>query len=231
MQENVRKEFLPLESKPWWIITWLARIFGGALLAGVFLLLLLLPFLLIDFKVVFIIAAILYYPAWGYAVYGLVRHMRRSRRESVVHILVDDKGIHYTKFDGSKEEILYSRLEKWSLSDVYDVKVSPQRKTWALEIKYDDSHQKVDFDRIDPGFTYYTGNTRVLRRRFVQGIACFRPDISIDPFVFEAFYIHPETFTFDKKNYGKTMLQTLGTLIVGGVILGLIMWGIVKWLF
>lgn len=226
--QDVKKEFLPLESKPWWIITWVARIFGIALLSGMFLLLLMLPLLLINFKIVFIIVAILYYPAWMYAVYLFVRHIRKSRRESVVHILVDDKGIHYTKFDGSKEEILYSRLEKWSLSDVYDVKVSPQRKTWALEIKYDGSGEKVDFDRIDPGLTYYTGNTRVLRRRFVQGIACFRPDISIDPFVFEAFYIHPGTFTFDRKKYWKIMLETIGTLVVGCVILGAVMLGIMK---
>lgn len=51
MQEDVRKEFLPLESKIGWVITWFMRIFGVGALLGVFILLALFPFLVCEKKI------------------------------------------------------------------------------------------------------------------------------------------------------------------------------------
>lgn len=69
MQENLRKEFLPLVSKPGWIMTWLIRIFGIAILLLMFIILAVLPFLVCEKVSVLGVVAILYYPVWAVAMY------------------------------------------------------------------------------------------------------------------------------------------------------------------
>ncbi|MCL8536873.1 hypothetical protein M9991_08320 [Chryseobacterium gallinarum] len=67
----------------------------------------------------------------------------------------------------------------------------------------DSDTTKVLFNETDPGFSYYTKNSRALRAKFIEGIAYFRRDLKIDPFVFEELSIHPEKFTLDVKRYMK----------------------------
>nr|WP_315032958.1 hypothetical protein [uncultured Chryseobacterium sp.] len=231
MQEEVRKEFIPLESKPWWLMTWLIRIFAPVFLLVIFLLFLVFPFLLTSHKIIFLIIALLYYPTLLYGTYRIFRNAQKSRQQTVIKILVDDKGLHYYKKDGSVDEFLYSELGKWNLTDVYDVGLSYRVKTWILQIRYEGSGVDVDFNKMDPGFSYFVRNTKALRRKFIQGIAYFRPDVTINPSVFDVFYINPRNFEFDIKKYWKMTLSTIAMLIVGGAILGLIMLGFVKWLF
>ncbi len=217
MQEYVEKEFLPLESKPWWIITWLIRIFCPIFLLVAIVMFLVFPFLLAKNVTAFIILALVYYPALIYIGYRLFRQGKKASAERVTKILVDDEGLHYYKINGSKEEILYSQIQGWSLADVYDVGVAQKVKTWFLKLRYDDDVVEVDFGKIDPGFSYYTGNKRALRRKFIQGIVHFRPDLRVDPFVFDAFYINPENFRFNALQYWKSVLGTVA------LMLGLIM--------
>ena len=75
---------------------------------------------------------------------------------------------------------------------------------------------KVLFNETDPGYSYYTKNSRALRARFIEGIVRFRPDLRIDPFVFEELSIHPEKFTFDRRQYLKHVGEAA---ILTGIIL------------
>ncbi|WP_123868073.1 hypothetical protein [Chryseobacterium lactis] len=224
----MKNEFLPLESKPWWIMTWLIRIFTPAFLLAILLAFLIFPFLLTGHKVFFPILAIFYYPTLIYIVYRLFRHGKKAFKERVTKVLVDDKGLHYYKIDGSTEEILYSQIQGWALNDVYDVGVSQKVKTWFIKVRYDDDVIEVNFDMIDPGFTYYAGNTRALRRKFVQGIVYFRPDLRIDPFIFDAFYINPENFRFNAMQYWKSILGTVAVMLVLGTALAFFMLWLVR---
>lgn len=201
MHEDFNKEFLPLASKNSWIMTWLMNIFGGAVLLVVFTALALFPFLVSESVKILVVVAILYYPVWAVAMYRIFHYMRKNRRIAIKKIIVDDKGIHFYKKDGSIDDVLYSQLEPSYLSDNYDVYISTERKTWMLAVRIDHNETKVVFDGTHLGSMYYIKNARALRARFIEGIARFRTDLRIDPFVFEEFSIHPEKFTFDGKRY------------------------------
>ncbi|MDG4651828.1 hypothetical protein [Chryseobacterium arthrosphaerae] len=216
MQENLRKEFLPLASQPGWIVTWLLRIFGIAILLLMFIILAVLPFLVCGKVAVLGVVAILYYPVWTVAMYRFFRFMKKGRKESVIKITVDDKGVHYDKLNGSRKEILYSQLGQSYLSNDYDVHLTEIRKTWVITLGVNGDTTKVLFNETDPGYSYYTKNSRALRARFIEGIVRFRPDLRIDPFVFEELSIHPEKFIFDRRQYLKHIGEAA---IVTGIIL------------
>ncbi|UEQ75924.1 hypothetical protein [Chryseobacterium arthrosphaerae] len=216
MQENLRKEFLPLVSKPGWIMTWLIRIFGIAILLLMFIILGVLPFLVCEKVAVLGMVVILYYPVWAVAMYRFFRFMKKGRKESVIKITVDDKGVHYDKLNGSRKEILYSQLGQSYLSNDYDVHLTEIRKTWVITLGVNGDTTKVLFNETDPGYSYYTKNSRALRARFIEGIVRFRPDLRIDPFVFEELSIHPEKFTFDRRQYLKHVGEAA---ILTGIIL------------
>ena len=222
MQEDLRKEFVPLVSKPGWIMTWLMNIFGIAVLLFGFIVLAVFPFLVSGSVKVLIIVAILYYPVWAVVMSRIFRYMRKNRGVAIKKIIVDDKGIHFYKKNGSIDDILYSQLGPSLRSDNYEVYVSKEYKTWMLAVGIDRSETKVVFDGTHLGSMYYIKNARALRARFIEGIALFRPDLRIDPFVFEEFSIHPEKFTFDGKQYMKHVLECVAMSAVLLLISGLL---------
>jgi hypothetical protein len=223
MREDVRKDFLPLVSKTWWLMTWLTRIFGILLLVMVFLLIVGLPMVLSSKVVLFTIVSILYYPALAFGLYRFILYQKKIRKRVVRQIVVDDQGIHYERANGTIDKILYSNLKKYSFSDEYDVSVSPRHKTYILKVNDNGSVTEVDFNGIDAGYSSFIGNLKALRRRYIQGIVYFRPDLRIDPLVYDVYYINPVDFTFDHKKYWKLLAQTFAIMILCCLVLGIIM--------
>ncbi|REC61226.1 hypothetical protein DRF65_17245 [Chryseobacterium pennae] len=217
MQEDFRKEFLPLVSKPNWVITWLINIFGRALLLVMFIVLAVFPLLVSGSIGILVVVGVLYYPVWAIAMYHFFRHIRKNMAITIKKIRVDDTGIHFYKRDGSIDDVLYSQLGPSYLSDDYEVYISKEHKTWMLAVGIDRNETKVVFDGTHLGSIYYIKNARALRARFIEGIVRFRPDLKIDPFVFKEFSIHPEKFTFDGKRYMKHVLE--GAIIIGIILL------------
>lgn len=216
MQEkNVEKEFLPLVSKPGWIITWLSRIFLLPILLIALITFSIFPLLICEDVKVLVVVAILYYPVWAVAMYRFFRFMKKSVGKSIIEIKIDDEGVHYYRKNGSKDDVLYGQLESSYLSENYDVHLERFYKTWVLAVRVKGEQIKILFD-TDAGVSYYTRNGRALRARFIEGIVRFRPDLKIDPFVFEEFSIHPENFTFDGKRYLKHVGEAA---MIGGIIL------------
>ena len=229
MQEDVRKDFLPVVSTPLWFMTWLTRMSGTLLLLAMFLVMLALPVVLCKSVVVFIVIAVLYYPVLTFGLYRFIRHQKTIRKREVRKIVVDDKGIHYERADGTIHEILYSNLEKYSFSGEYDVSISPRNKTYVLRVNDRGSVAEVDFDGMDAGYSCYIVNLKALRRRYIQGIVYFRPDLYIDPLVYSVYNINPLDFTFDKKKYWTVFAKTFAVLLLLCSVLGLIMLGLVRW--
>ncbi len=217
MQENVEKEFLPLVSKPGWMMTWLIRIFLTVILLVMFIILAIFPLLVCENMKVLVVVCILYYPVWAIAIYHFFRFMKKGRKDAVIKITVDDKGLHYDQLNGERREILYSQLERAYFSDEYEVRLTPVKKSWVLTLRVEGKETRVLFNETDPGYSYYTRNARALRARFIEGIAHFRPDLKIDPFVFKELCIHPEKFTFDRRRYRKHVLQY--TIVAGAFLL------------
>lgn len=226
MQEDFRKEFLPLVSQSSWIITWLINIFGAAVFLVVFIALAVFPFLVSGSVKVLVVVAILYYPVWAITIYHIFRYMKKNMRIAIKKIIVDDKGIHFYKKDGSIDEVLYSQLGQSYLSDNYEVYISKEHKTWMLAVGIDCQEIKVVFDGTHLGSMYYITNARALRARFIEGIVRFRPDLKIDPVVFEEFSIHPEKFTFDGNRYMKHVLEYVAMsgvlLLISGLLIAIV---------
>jgi hypothetical protein len=230
MQEDVRKDFLPLVSKSWRFMTWLTRTSAALLLLVMFLVLLALPVIICKNITMLIVVSILYYPALGFGLYYFILYQKTVRKRVVKKIVVDDKGVHYERKDGTTDHILYQDLEKYNLADEYDVDLSPRNKIYVLKVKHNDSVTYVDFDGVDAGYSSYIVNLKALRRRYIQGIVYFRPDLRINPSVYTTYNINPVDFTFDQKEYWTVFAKTLAVLILLGSVLGCIMLGLVKWL-
>lgn len=222
MQEDKGKEFLPLVSKPWFFMTLVTRFFAALLLLAMFLVILILPAIICGQLTWFIVVGILYYPVLGFLLYRFFLYQKKIRKRIVKRIVVDDKGVHYERADGTMDEVLYSNLKEYSFSDQYDVGVSPRNKQYMLKVNDGGHIADVDFDGMDAGYYYYFTNLRALRRKYIQGIVYFRPDLRINPFVFDVYYINPVDFTFDWKTYWATLLKVGGVLVLltlGGAFL------------
>ncbi len=211
-------------------MTWLTRTLGVLLLLVMFLAVLILPFIICKNIMVFVVAAVLYYPALGFGLYRFILYQKTARNREVKRIIVDDKGVHYERKNGTTDRILYHDLEKYHLADEYDVSLSPRNKTYILKVKYNDSVINVDFDGVDAGYSSYIINLKALRRRYIQGIVYFRPDLRINPSVYSTYNINPVDFTFDKRKYWLTFAKTLAVMILLCSVLGGIMLGLARWL-
>ncbi|NIF07111.1 hypothetical protein F3J23_16865 [Chryseobacterium sp. Tr-659] len=224
MQEDQRKEFLPLISKPSWWMTGLTRVSGLLLLLVALLVILGLPLVLSKSITILVVVSILYYPLLALGLYRFFLHQKAIRKRMIRNIIVDDQGIHYERADGTIHEILYHNLETCCFSDKYDVSYTTINKTYVLKVNDKGSITEVDFDGMDAGYIYYISNLRVLRRRFIQGIVRFRPDLNINPFVYTVFYINPLDFTWDRKEFWTDLLKTGGVMIlVVGIVASFIL--------
>ncbi|WP_410881315.1 hypothetical protein [Myroides sp. DW712] len=219
MQENVRPTFLPLTSQHSVVLTWLLNSLGGILLAGLFFLLACLPFLVSRDSEVRIIVGLIFYPLWAYALYRFIRYIKNKMAGAIRNIRIDEKGIHFDKKKGNTVHIPYDLLGPSSRSTPYDVYLVPVNKTQHLAFGLQGVETTLVFDGSDIGSVSYIKNGRALRAKFIEGIARFRPDLTIDPAVFKAFSIHPQKFTFDGKQYRKHVLQGL-LMLVGLLALG-----------
>lgn len=219
MQENVRPTFLPLTAQHSVVLTWLLNSLGGTLLAGLFFLLACLPILVSRDSEVQIIVGLVFYPLWAFALYRFIRYIKNKMAGAIRNIRIDEQGIHFDKKKGDIVQILYRQLGRSHRSTQYDVYLVPVNKTWHLAVSVEGIETTLVFDGTDIGSVFYIKNGRALRAKFIEGIARFRPDLRIDPTVFKAFSIHPQTFGFDGKQYGKHLLQgaamLLGLLVLG----------------
>ena len=159
--------------------------------------------------------SVLYYPFMIWISVLVFRHIQRSRRDSPVHIRVNKEGIVYDKVNGSVEVLRYKDLDasynRVIVFDVFAKKIGRYGPT-VLWVFYGGWERSVRF-HTDVGYSYYPGNVRELRSHFIRGISLFRPDLRVASHVYSDFFINPETFEFDKKDYWKTMIL-VGVFII-----------------
>lgn len=199
--------FPQISSEPSQCLTWLIRIVFAFVMGTLLLGLLSVPFLIYDEKGVFgfglIFLTIVYYAFLCVILYLLVKLIIKNKNKAVHTIIVNNQGIFYKKHDGSAESILYKDLQRSGNNRLPDILTESfavdGRNTVYLKAFYDDREILVDFQRIDVAFGSYAQNHRKLRSHFLNGIKIFRPDLSIDPLVYNEFFINPETFQFEKK--------------------------------
>ena len=214
MSVLTKDNFHEIKSEPNWLATWCIRFLFFSLLGLIVLLFYFLPILFfidhtIDGDQLFAFGLI-YYPLLIWLTYFAIRFLKRRRRKSVRHITVNREGIFYEMMDGTEDSLRYNKLEASSNNHiVYDVFIDSKlqftgeatyRQPYLMVFLKGKGH-KVRVFHPDLGYSYYARNNRLLRSHFLRGIALFRPDLRIDPFIYSEFSIHPVTSEFDKKNY------------------------------
>lgn len=217
MQANDQPDFIPLTSKHSLVLTWLLNFLGGTFLVGLCFLLSYLPFLILQRIEVVVIMSIVYYPLWFFALYRFFRYIKTKMAGAIRSISVDDQGIHFENKDGSTSTMYYSQLGPTYRSHHYDVYLKPVNKKLRLVLGLEKQEIEIVFDGTDKGSVYYITNARALRAKFIAGLVRSRPDLRIDPTVYKKFSIHPQTFAFDRKQYGKNV--AVGVIILVGLLL------------
>src|SRR5690606_32602440 len=136
---------------------------------------------------------------------------------------VNREGIFYDQMDGTVESLLYNQLEVSSDDMIaYDVFIGSNlvhtgTTTYSqtfLKVFLKGNQQKVRFFHPDVVYSYYARNSRLLRSHFIQGITLFRPDLRIAPNVYTEFFVHPQTFEFDKKEHWKAIVFAIIFIIL-----------------
>ncbi len=215
MRITNKDSFPEIRSEPDWLRTWMIRlVFVGifGLLIGLFYVTPLLFYVdgTLDAEEI-IRFGIFYYPILIGISYLFLRYLKRIRGNAVRHITVNREGIFYEKLNGEVESLRYSQLERSNNGVVVDVfpKTLYRYGPTELRVFVNGREQTVQFRNTDVGYSYYSGNSRTLRSLFIQGIKLFRPDLRIAGWVYSHFYIHPETYEFDKKAYWKTIVLVI----------------------
>lgn len=227
MSNFTKDNFHEIKSEPNWLATWCIRFLFFSLLGLIVLLFYFLPILFfidhtIDGDQLFAFGLI-YYPLLIVLTYFAIRFLKRRRRKSVRHITVNREGIFYEFLDGTEDSLPFTHLEP-SPNDhiVYDVFIDSKlqftgENTYRqayLKVFLKGNEQKVRPFHPDLGYSYYARNSRLLRSHFIRGIALFRSDLRIDPFVYSEFSIHPETFEFDKKRYRTGIILAIIVIVL-----------------
>lgn len=139
----------------------------------------------------------------------LARYFKSQRKHAVVTVRVDRQGVHYRYADGRSDSLLYTDLQRSNVRYTPDVFAKTQRRgPTLLRVFVQGSPRTVTF-MTDIGYGYYTGNQRELLAHFIRGIQLFSRNLHVDSTVFSKFFIDPDTYVFDKKEWVKTAVTVV----------------------
>jgi len=212
-----KDNFPEIESQPNSFWTWFIRIIFAFLIALILLSIFCIPVLLYVegefYGTEAVIFLAIYYPVLCLLLYKLVGKIRKSKQKAVYSIVVNKEGAFYKKHNGTVEALLFKDLQRSAKGVIDDVYIKSaavgSHRLVHLKVFYGGREVKVDFGRIDVAFASYASNHRALRQHFIQGVELFRPDLSIDPAVFNEYFINPDTFEFDRKSHRNVIIFTV----------------------
>lgn len=229
-----REKFPEISSEPSQFWTWFIRITFAVIIGMILLGFFCIPLLLYLEKEFYGTGAVLflliYYPVLCLVLYLLVKLIIRNKKKAVHSIVVNKEGAFYKKHDGSTEAILYKHLQrsgKNSTKDIFTKSVPVDGHNLIyLKVFYGGREITVDFGRIDVAFGSYAQNHRTLRSHFLHGIKIFRPDLVIDPIVYQHYFINPETFEFEKKAHRNVIIWTIVFVVL--LFFGVFFWNLYR---
>ncbi|MFS4470632.1 hypothetical protein [Chryseobacterium sp. T20] len=167
--------------------------------------------------------------SWGLSLLILIPAIRYYiiKRKKLAHtIVVDETGLlFYNSRNEIADQILYTDLRPSKQNfDIYTVNpvgsgIAPLLEVTILSNKKDETTRRIDMNlplRV-------VKNKSTLYAHFLHGIVTFRPDLTIDPFVFRSYSINTETWKVNSKgvSLGGWLLM-LAALIITALICGLV---------
>ncbi|WP_079241017.1 hypothetical protein [Chryseobacterium indologenes] len=172
------------------------------------------------------------YPAlisWGISLLILIpviRHYVIKREKLARRIVVDETGLlFYNSRNEIVDQILYTDLRSSKQNfDIYTVNpvgsgIAPLLEVTILSDKKSETTRRIDMNLP----LKVVKNKSILYAHFLHGIVTFRPDLTIDPFVFRNYSIDTETWKVNSKgiSLGGCLLM-LAALIITALICGLV---------
>lgn len=212
-----KDNFPEIRSKPDWLRTWLIRVMFALVLGLLCISFYIVPILFYMDGTVkgseIVTFSIFYYPIIIWLSYLGIKYMKGLRGNAIRHITINKNGVFYEKINGTTDSLLYKQLGRSPRFVRYDIstktirRIAPYYFGPTVLIAYVDGEEKIiNCSGTDAGYSYFAGNYRELRNHFIQGVKLFRTDLAIAPQVYSEFYIHPETFEFERKAYWKTIV-------------------------
>ncbi|MDR6457129.1 hypothetical protein J2786_000222 [Chryseobacterium vietnamense] len=172
------------------------------------------------------------YPAligWGLSfliLIPVIRYFMIKRKKPAQKIVVDETGLlFYNSASEIADQILYTDLRPSRQNfDIYTVNpvgsgIAPLLEITILSEKKEETTRRIDMNLP----LKVVRNKSILYAHFLQGIVTFRPDLTIDPFVFRSYSIDTETWKVNSKGISPGgWLLFLATLVMTALICGFV---------
>ncbi|WP_336703367.1 hypothetical protein [Chryseobacterium indologenes] len=172
------------------------------------------------------------YPAlisWGLSLLILIPVIRHYmiKREKLAHtIVVDETGLlFYNSRNEIADQLLYTDLRPSTQDfDIYTFNpvgsgIAPLLEVTILSDKKSETTRRIDMNLP----LKVVKNKSILYAHFLHGIVTFRPDLTIDPFVFRNYSIDTETWKVNSKGISLGgWLLFLAALVITALICGFV---------
>lgn len=144
---------------------------------------------------------LIYFPILLWVFWVLYKDYKRQKIKKIIHISVDQYGMHHHQRDGIVHSILYKQLESSTEAYVSDIdrKIGTKYSPGYIFGFKEGKQIPIHFSKAENGLTYIPKNKYHLIGHFLQGVTLFCPHIKISQAVYADYFINPTTFEFNKK--------------------------------
>lgn len=178
-------------SKGW---TWVIKILFSTLLVMISLLMISLAVpslssweIKAEVKVLIIILAVV---TVGVFAWILIVTVKERSVKKITHIVVDNQGIHYYSDQDLVRSIKYTALMPNPEHGKYDVLIPLDQTDTDMSLcfyLFDDVLNKIKLQALTLNTDFVTTNGNSLKKHFIKGIVAFRPDLKVDPGIFDLY--------------------------------------------
>lgn len=149
-----------------------------------------------------------------------------KRKQMANKIVINDHGIFYYNAHGKVVHgILYTQLASSGQDfDLTTIRTSKGLRS-LLEFSVQDEKEGIKVIRIEMNLPIHVVNNRFhLFAHFLKGISTFRPDLKIDPKIFQDYSIDKKTWqVIDKSSTSLLLLIFLAVFLTAGLLIWLVM--------
>lgn len=135
-----------------------------------------------------ILTCIVFTSVIGLFVWLLITQLRKKPVQKITQIGVDSLGIHYYSNQNLVRSIKYTELMPRPENEKYDVFIPFDDSDISLCFYLlDEISDKLKLQALVLDIDFVITNGNSLKKHFIEGIIIFRPDLKIDPGIFDLY--------------------------------------------
>lgn len=135
-----------------------------------------------------ILTCIVFTAVIGLFVWLLITQLRKKPVQKITQIGVDSLGIHYYSNQDLVRSIKYTQLMPRPENEKYDVFIPFDDSDISLCFYLlDEISDKLKLQALVLDIDFVITNGNSLKKHFIEGIIIFRPDLKIDPGIFDLY--------------------------------------------